>query len=284
MQEIDLSNHYFLKISSCVNDILMPVLSQFNLSYFRYLKVNKNGARIHLSNNNDWTSYFYKHDLYKIAWFDRFIPSNYVTSRSIWDERRLVDGNIVGLYAREIFKIYHGFSIVKNYQNYYEVFDFATTSDNVEINNVYMRSPEIFDDIIFFFMDKAKTLLIESEKHSILLPMEAQVKNYKSNIDELNYSSISKFHIEASTGRLYLTRREYDCLSLWVCGKTAKQIGIILGLSFRTIETHLENIKGKFNIQYKDRLSSELQLLGLFEALVKNGLRLFLEYAKLDQP
>lgn len=43
-----------------------------------------------------------------------------------------------------------------------------------------------------------------------------------------------------------LTPREFECLKWWVAGKSAWDIGRILGLSERTVRFHLDNIKRKF--------------------------------------
>jgi len=53
---------------------------------------------------------------------------------------------------------------------------------------------------------------------------------------------------------IHFTSREHDCLRLIVKGKTAKEIGIILGVSFRTIECYLENIKNKMKVKTKSQL------------------------------
>jgi len=276
MQGIDLSNHYFTSVSSSVKAILDPVMSSNNLNFFRYLRLYNDGTRVHLCSDSDWTNHFYREGLYKIAWYDRYVPSHHLSSRSIWDEKVLTSDNIVGIHSRTIFDINHGFSVVRPNVDYCEVFDFATTEANIAVNDIYMRSPGTIDEIIFLFKSQARHIIEKADQHKIQLPMEAKVADTEAGA--LNYAGISRFYVDTMYGEAYLTRREYDCLSLWFCGKTAKQIGPILGTSFRTVESHLENVKGKLNIQYKDQLFSQLQFLGLFEALVKNGLRLFRGY------
>lgn len=45
-----------------------------------------------------------------------------------------------------------------------------------------------------------------------------------------------------------LTERELECLRLSACGKTGKEIGMILGISQRTVYFHMKNIAKKFNV------------------------------------
>lgn len=55
---------------------------------------------------------------------------------------------------------------------------------------------------------------------------------------------------------IILTRRESDCLHCLAQGKTAKETARILGISNRTVEAYLENIKMKANIRHKSGLIS----------------------------
>lgn len=50
------------------------------------------------------------------------------------------------------------------------------------------------------------------------------------------------------------SKRELECLQLTLRGKTAKQIGVILGLSSRTVEQYLGNLKYKMGVTSKSAL------------------------------
>ncbi len=52
----------------------------------------------------------------------------------------------------------------------------------------------------------------------------------------------------------YFSKRENEILHYTVRGKTAKQIGRIFKISFRTVERHIENIKIRTNIHNKSEL------------------------------
>ena len=45
----------------------------------------------------------------------------------------------------------------------------------------------------------------------------------------------------------HLTKREIECVDWYLKGKTAYEISLILKLSKRTIESHVENVKVKLN-------------------------------------
>lgn len=54
-----------------------------------------------------------------------------------------------------------------------------------------------------------------------------------------------------------LTSREKECLCLLVMGKTAKQTALVMHISARTVEFHLNNIKDKFACRTKLELMSK---------------------------
>lgn len=67
-----------------------------------------------------------------------------------------------------------------------------------------------------------------------------------------NYSDIFSFH--RVINGVYLSQREFECVKLLVKGKTIKMIAQILGLSPRTVEHYLENIRSKLGIASKTEL------------------------------
>jgi len=46
-------------------------------------------------------------------------------------------------------------------------------------------------------------------------------------------------------GNLYLTKREHECVTYLIRGKTAEEMAMILSISKRTAETHVQISKEK---------------------------------------
>ncbi|CAM2944449.1 transcriptional regulator LuxR [Legionella steigerwaltii] len=53
---------------------------------------------------------------------------------------------------------------------------------------------------------------------------------------------------------IYLSRREKECLQFLIRGKNTREVAQILGLSKRTVEHYLENIKNKMSVNTKSEL------------------------------
>lgn len=74
-------------------------------------------------------------------------------------------------------------------------------------------------------------------------------QKYMASTEVSDYYSFDQHHNTAQ-----LSERELECLFLQIRGKSAKQIGDILGLSKRTVESYADNIKSKMGCQNKSEL------------------------------
>lgn len=64
------------------------------------------------------------------------------------------------------------------------------------------------------------------------------------------------------------TRKELICLSCWVTGKTAKEIGLLLDISHRTVESHIARVMAKIECHSKSELLSLLEEKGFLYLLM----------------
>lgn len=53
--------------------------------------------------------------------------------------------------------------------------------------------------------------------------------------------------IEQDSSKMYLSKKEIECVNWMIKGKSSSEMAIILGISKRTIETHMNSIKRKLN-------------------------------------
>lgn len=83
-----------------------------------------------------------------------------------------------------------------------------------------------------------------------------------SKINFLLYNSKKNaFHpldMERLICGVYLSQQEYQCVRYMIRGMTAKMIGQAMGLSFRTVEHYINNIKTKFSVGNKKELINKI--------------------------
>lgn len=68
----------------------------------------------------------------------------------------------------------------------------------------------------------------------------------------------------APSRKYNLTKRELQCIHYLVKGASAKDIAFTLGLSYRTVEIYIQNIKDKLNV----RKTAEIIALALTDGIV----------------
>jgi len=87
---------------------------------------------------------------------------------------------------------------------------------------------------------------------------------------------LSNFPIIANDLTVRLTNKELECFTHISLGSTAKQVGKLLSISSRTVETHFKSIKEKLGRHYKSDITSiipheQLLLLKNIFLMKENG-------------
>lgn len=246
-------------------DICKPLEERFNINYYLYVRDYKDGRRIWFTTNGKWTEYFYQHELYQVSAFENsFIP--YKPGYYLWST---LPGQKVFNIARE-FNIDHGMTIVTDHQDYYEFFHFATTPENNAAVNFYMNHMDILQKFMGYFVDKAKDIIKKADKMIVDVPHPTIVETAAQNTIELDYpvndflSSIDngKYCLKNLTEEIHITKREADCLTWFLKGKTMEEIALLENISKRTVETYTDQIKRKLNCHKPIQLGYKLANLG----------------------
>ena len=79
--------------------------------------------------------------------------------------------------------------------------------------------------------------------------------------EKLNFNS-SHYTLNNHQNKYELTNREYECVFLLIRGKSAKEIGVLLSISPRTVESYIENIKNKMDCKNKAEILVKAVLNG----------------------
>lgn len=79
--------------------------------------------------------------------------------------------------------------------------------------------------------------------------------------DDLQLNTLH-YMLNDNRNKYALTNRECECIFLLIRGKTAKEIGALLSLSKRTVESYIENIRNKMNCKNKSEILVKAVLNG----------------------
>lgn len=250
-----------LALTQDIQEIAKPLNDLLGISGFCYHKIFPDGSEICLSNTKRWVEHYHKNYFTLGVEYSKFItPQNYKSF--LWP---IGDTNGVFTAVRKIWGFTYGISLT-NGQN--EYFGFAKEGGDISIINTYLNSLDELERFCKFFSERAEkiiqkasqNIILFNQDHLVLYNQTNKQKNFNKELPEwkaefkkstpvLNYPNFLK-----NNKKFKLTHRELDCLRLLIRGYTAKEIAYALGISFRTVETHLENLKSKTGIAHKSKL------------------------------
>ncbi len=230
-------------------------LNRLQIATFNYLKVFKDGSSIDLSTDvinvepftNDHSIYLKQALLFNPCHIEKgfFEWSNF---------NKNMQNFLYKKFASDV-----GVTIIQKYNDYCDIYHFVYNHKQPEIRYTEAMNQEILKIFILYFKDKAKKTIRLAEKHKIFIP------NYKFYLNEHNHCetawqykdfnmekfinelNINRYYLPQKNNDVYLTKQEIICLKWATIGKTAEEIAMILNISKRTCERHLEHIKDKLN-------------------------------------
>jgi len=225
---IDLNSH----ISLVSTDEIKKLCQQFfnhkkiPINHLNYIHKFNDGSVFYLCSNHAWIKHYISNQYMTKGAFE----TNSVLAKNryvLWDS---LDSNDVILKdSRELIHVEHGLTIIHQTKEGTGFFNVGNTDGDITHLNTYLNHLSALNEFVLYFYDNTK-LLFQKAKQERLIIMPDQ-KHVHSLQDKL----------------LHITQRERDCINWYLRGKNSGEIAIILGISRRTVETHIEHIKQKLN-------------------------------------
>jgi DNA-binding CsgD family transcriptional regulator len=160
------------------------------------------------------------------------------------------------------FDIWNGLSIFKKLQDSVELWGFASSRESHFMPNFYINNIENLKDFTRLFNQKAKILIDTTDQNKLAIYKNAVHDSYNFNDPYISKqinsfilaTDIKKYPIITSKGEVFLSMRERQCLNYLSFGKTAKEIGKELNISYRSVELYLQNVKSKLGYSKKSEV------------------------------
>lgn len=249
-----------IKQSQSINEISIP-LKIFNITFFNHIRIFNDKSRLSLSNRGDWLEHFNKQQYIKNAYFSKN-PILLTQEYYLWDV--MINPDNVMSVAKNDFNIAHGFTIVDKNKEYIDLFLFATTYDNHEINNFYINQLDVLKHFISYYKDKSRIIIknCQPDQPTNVVSKNNQIPCEKDKINEFYLATaLKKHYLNNDNSSFILSSREYECLSILVKGYSLKEASVMMDINQRTIYSYLENIKNKLNC------STKSEVLEIFRSL-----------------
>lgn len=244
--------HASLDLSGDVFNICEPFFQRYQLNGFSYARIYPDGSRTELWSDAlalDHTFFKRKYILgaYTPNYFSEeerfaFFQLKVSAYPKIWKEKftkQLAD-------QRDFFNHDHSFIVVNREPSFCEYFFYYAPREAHSILNFYINNLNILDSFAANFKSTATDLITIADNHRIPMPGCSLIKSSNSFS-----SNCSKDLLCHSTK---LSRREQEIAALMLNGKVAREVGDLLHISQRTVESHIEHMKQKANCYKKSEL------------------------------
>jgi len=247
---------------SNIGGICSPLLNSKTVSFFNFFRIYKDKTFTCLSNNLEWTDFFFKNELYQ---YSSFLGGSFEDKPKILFSDNLKMSQPIVAKASQGFKINKTMMMIQPCSKYTDVFFFGSDLTTNTVFENYINNIDFFERFIYFFKDKARDLLKTPRMINIQNTAVA-IKNPEPS--HTSNMQIKRYYLPGEYGSEYLTAREVQCIYWLAKGKSLEETSIILQISKRTIEQHVANVKRKLGCYKQTAVIYLLMKWGILDLCV----------------
>lgn len=262
-----IANHPVFKNAQAIADICSPLM-HLNINYFAHVNVTNDGEFAAISNNPGFGELYMGKGYYNAD--IHLAKTSQLGKYVIWDAIEL-DGESKQLNEDAAqFGVEHTFTLIEEGEQSKNFYHFSSNLMGKSINQEYLRNIDLLKIFVTQFCENINESKELSKAYNIKFSIDDNSSGFTTNNDYFSKDNLEmrdKFlkDIRSANNNINyaLSKREIECLKLYVQGNTAKEISLILGLSRRSIENYIYNIKGKLGVSTKVDLIHFIQKLSI---------------------
>lgn len=261
-----------------IRDICKPLFDIFGLNYFDFFRAYNDGSRVYLCSSVDWLEYEFQQTYWHTNNFAIAIPDNInhltwsdITHYMPQSEQVLFQDKHKDAYNH--FDFCNGVALIDRGMDYVDFYNFGAGRDNQLIYEIYLREIDILKRFILYFREAANPIILqvianrarqtENGQNAVIVEQNNTELDIKKNLF-LSKTPLKRLYF--ADLQTYLTVQEANCLKLLSSGLSVKQIARQLGISPRSAETYIGNIKIKLNCSRQSELTAIARDFRFFDA------------------
>lgn len=251
------------KTATHMQKIAAPLFAGTDINFFSYARDFERNKSISLQTDNALFDAWLEA---KNAYCSSVIPEGVYTFEQIQNTelqqnaRALQYGN--------------GIQIFKRHEMFTEIFTFAAPNNANSVLHFYSNHRELINKFIYYFKDKAAHLIEHAMEMPYIVPDSMLATDNIQTMPLIDTASLKNqfdtrhYYFDDKEG-IKLSRRELQCLNLYLKGLSTSQIAALMNVKKVTADTFMRNVKHKFNCTSKPEL---FEKLWNFKVLNTNGL------------
>lgn len=236
---------------------IIEPLQNFQISIFAYARYYKNKT-LGVCSNADFMEHWAANDLQDYASMLAALYGACDRGKIIATEKFFCTNLLGGLHQHNTFD---SIAIFRKRPEYVEEVFFATHRKDIYISSFCINHMSLLDRFFSYFRDQGSRIILQAQENDILLPSQFDFGQSNEDVLENDIKALDSvlprktILFNRSNGKeVVLSSQESECLRCISKGQTAKTTARNLGISFRTVETYLANIKLKSDLRHKSEL------------------------------
>lgn len=243
------------KVSGQIHPLITPLIDAFNLSHFCHFFVTKDGYSACLSSRPDWMEFYLYNNLFL---HNPFLKNPSHIPEGIFLTQGIADPDYIESKKQaKAFGIEDSLVLTYKNENKLKAFSFSLKA-NKKNTSIFLNELPLLKRFCIEFERQAQSSINQLEPVDLnkligKIDSKQKVQYYLSNKERAEILKLFNCHPPK------LSKREKNCLCLYLQGETARSIAELLQLSQRTVESYLNNIKCKLNCFSKTELIKKAQ-------------------------
>lgn len=249
MSILDIDNHVAFKKYKKIDQICKTLYQTTPITYFCYQRVYFDDRYTLLPTHPSMVDYFWKNRLIQDLWLFSESARSISSGLYFWHMARLFSTPIQREIAHGVSKqigLTEGIDIIERHHDFFDVYTFASND-----LNIYKVSISFLRQFIFYFKKEGYLLCRNAWEEKLDVSFNLPSQNnfslppttWDNNLYNNDSFNLDKYYLFSRSADTFLTKREIDCLRQMANGKTSKEAALLLGISYRTVDKHIENIK-----------------------------------------
>ncbi len=236
-----------------IQEICSPLFINTPINYFSFIRIYPDGSFIDLNSDPLWTKHFLSKGYFSAGVEEAafmFFHDNAIS----WNSTSFFDCHkkLAELYKDGCdFNYTNGICITQSNSDYFENYHFFTANRDGYADQFFMTNYNTLLNFIFYFKEKVlQTKAIRSiyDNKYIFIedspPKKSEIITMPDLEKTLFLPQPCRFYLSDDS---FLTKQEINILSYAIRSFSCKEIAKLLNISYRTVETHMNNIKKKTN-------------------------------------
>lgn len=250
---------YNTQVLENFHSLCQPLFQCFPITHFFYGRFFNDGHYFLLSHDLKVLDCLVNYmNVYDNCFFEKFRPiREEEVQKYIWP--REYENTLPILKILHSLGIGHGLNVVsrRREDKSIENFVFATHLTSQNVYNIYLNHFPLLNRFIFYFKKNAskiienpctKRLAYSPFYQSEMKKLEnmQHFETEKSFSSFIRHTRVRRYDVKGVQNRkVFLSERQVECLYQLTKGRTTKEIAQKLGISYRTVQTHLNIVKEK---------------------------------------